>query len=505
MVVGRLKPGASLEQARADMATVQSRLGKQFPETDAKFAVDVRRLKEDTVGGVRHSLWILFGSVTLLRLIACTNIAALLLARTTERQHEISLRFSLGASRRTVIAQLLSETFVLALAGTLLGLIVAAGSARSFRLLARNLPRVEKIGLDWRIVGYSLLCALVVTFLCGLLPAWRATRGLAGSLAQHSRTQVSTRSRVQWTLVGVQVALAVTLLFAAGLLLRSFQELGRVSPGFDPSHVLSLHISASWRETGDRKALARRIDRILEVLRAVPGVEAAATSGFLPGVPEEYQTELKIPDGQQEPTQKIVADSRFVSTGYFEVMRIPMVEGEPCHDTGDSTGAVVNRSFARHYFSKTAAVGHHLVLGANTQYRPARFAVSRDAREEGLNTEPMPTVYWCMNASMPDPHYLIRTRGEPLAMAETLRRAIMQVEPSRSVFDLLPLQSHLRDTFAGDRLRTILLTMFALTAVSLGCIGLYGTLSYFVTVRRREIGLRLALGSRSPAATCCRG
>jgi putative ABC transport system permease protein len=147
-VVGRLKPGASLEQDRADMATVQSRLGKQFPKTDAKLAVDVRRLKENTDGGVRHSLWILFGSVTLLLLIACTNIAALLLARTTERQHEISLRFSLGASRRTVIAQLLTETFVLASAGTLLGLIVAAGSARWFRLLAGNLPRVEEIGLD---------------------------------------------------------------------------------------------------------------------------------------------------------------------------------------------------------------------------------------------------------------------------------------------------------------------------------------------------------------------
>jgi putative ABC transport system permease protein len=493
--IGRLKPGASVEQARADMGTVQSQLGKQFPKPDAKLAVNVQPMKETTVGGVRRSLWILFGSVTLLLLIACTNIAALLLARTTEREHEISVRFSLGASRRTVMAQLLTETFVLSLVGTLLGLLVAAGSAQAFRLLAKNLPRVEEIGLDWRIVGYSLLCALAVTFLCGLLPAWRATRGIAGSLAQNSRTQVSARSPVQWVLVGVQVALAVTLLFGAGLLLRSFQELGRVSPGFDPNNVLTLHISGSWAETRDMKALTQRVNRILDTLRAVPAVEAAATSGFMPGLREEYQKELKVPEGQEDPNRKIVADNRFVSAAYFDVMRIPMLEGEPCRDAGDSSTAIVNRSFANQYFSKTPAVGHHLVLGDNFPLTGEIRGISGDAREEGLNTEPMPTVYWCMSAPQPDPYYLIRTRGEPMAMAETLRRAVLQVEPSRSVFDLQPLESHLSESFAEGRLRTILLTMFALTAVSLACIGLYGTLTYLITLRHREIGLRLALGA----------
>ena len=496
-VIGRLKPGATLEQARADMATVQSQLGKQFPKTDARLAIWAKPLKENTVGGVRRSLWLLFGSVTLLLLIACTNIAALLLARTTEREHEISVRFSLGGSRRTVMAQLMTETFVLALVGTLMGLIVAGASAQVFRMLAKDLPRVEEIGLDWRIVGYSLLCALTATFLCGLLPAWRATRGLAGSLAQHSRTQVSARSPVQWILVGVQVALAVTLLFGAGLLLRSFQELGRVSPGFDPDHILTLHVSGSWAETADLKGLTQRVDRTLDALRAVPGVEGAATAAALPGVTGDFKTELQFPEGGDDISRRVVADNRFVSPGYFDVMRIPLLEGETCRETEGNAVVLVNRSFVRRYFSTMPPLGRHLVFGADTPFSLTGEirGVVADAREQALNTEPMPTVYWCVSAPLPDPHYLVRTRGEPMALADTLRRAILQVEPTRSVFDLMPLEAHISDAFAEGRLRTMLLTMFALTAVSLACIGLYGTLTYLVTLRHREIGLRLALGA----------
>jgi len=283
-VIGRLKPWVNLEQARVDIANVQAQLGKQFPKTDGNLAIKLLPLKDKTVDSSRRSLWVLFGSVTLLLLIACTNIAALLLARMTEREHEISVRFSLGGSRRTVIAQLLTEVFLLALIGSLVGLGLASGAAKMFRTLAPDLPRVEEITLDWRIVGYSLACSLAVTFLCGMLPAFRGTRrGIAGSLANSSRTQVSGRNPVQWALVAVQVALAVTLLVGAGLLQRSLAELARVSPGFDPSHVLTLHISISYGETADMKALAQRTNRMLDSFRAVPGVEAAAAVSTLPG------------------------------------------------------------------------------------------------------------------------------------------------------------------------------------------------------------------------------
>lgn len=244
--IGRLKAGVTLAQARADLATVQADLSLQFPKPNAQIRAGIEPLKEQTVGSVRESLWMLFGSVTLLLLIACTNIAALLLSRAASRQHEIAVRFSLGASRVSVAAQLLTEVFLLALAGAGMGLGLAAAVARVFRVLAKGLPRVEEIGLDWRIVVYSLICAVAATLACGLVPAIVGTRrSLAGSLASSGRSQVSGRLPAQLVLVGVQVALAVTLLAGAGLLLRSFQALGRVAGGFDPDHVLTFRISSS--------------------------------------------------------------------------------------------------------------------------------------------------------------------------------------------------------------------------------------------------------------------
>ena len=494
---GRLKPGVTLPQARADLAAVQAELGRRYPKTDAEIRPGIEPLKDATVGGVGKSLWILFGSVSLLLLIACANIAALLLSRVSGRQHEISVRFSLGASRATVAAQLLTEVLVLALGGAVLGLLLATSASAVFRSLAKDLPRIEEIGLNFRVVFYSLACAILTTLLCGLFPAVRGTRrSLAGALAHAGRTQVSGRHPVQFVLVGVQVALAVTLLTGAGLLLRSFQELGRVSPGFDAEHVMAFHISTNWGESQDEKAVKQRGSRILDGLRAVPGVEAAALGASLPGVPGDYPLEMKVLEGRAETEPKILTQAHSVTPGYFATMRIPVIAGELCRHDAKTSTAMVNRSFANLYLNGAAAIGHHLTVPAYPSDPPMEIAgIVGDAREAGLDREPQPTFYWCGYGMQPGTYFLVRAHGDPKSMIGTVRRKIHELEPQRSAYDLTPIGERISDAYAEGRLRTILLTFFAATAVSLVCVGLYGTLSYLVNLRRREVALRLALGA----------
>lgn len=495
--IARLKPGISAPQARADLAAVQADLGRQFPKTDAEIRPVVELLKDVTVGGTSRSLWILFGSVSVLLLIACTNIAALLLSRTAGRQHEISVRFSLGASRTAVAAQLLTEVLILALAGAAIGLVFAAGASNVFRTLARDFPRIDEIALNSRVVLYSLACAVATTLLCGIFPAWRGTRrDLAPTLAQAGRSQVSRRNPAQFVLVGVQVALAVTLLAGAGLLIRSFQELGRVSPGFDPERVLTFHISTSWGETADQKGSKQRVAGILDALRSVPGIEAAATSIELPGVPNQYQIELKTLEARAETEPKLLAQGRWVTPEYFATLHIPVVAGDLCREEAGALTSMVNRRFADLYFGGSTAIGRHIIDAADPRRAPSEIrGIVGDAREMGIDRDPPPTVYQCANAVQPGTFFLVRTRADPKSMVEVIRRKIHELEPRRSVYDLTPLGEHISDAYAQNRLRTILLAFFALTAVSLACIGLYGTLSYLVNVRRREVALRLALGA----------
>ena len=261
--------------------------------------------------------------------------------------------------------------------------------------------------------------------------------------------------------------------------------------------MLTFHVSASWAETADVKALTQHVDGMIQALGNLPGAESAATAASLPGVRGKFETELKFTDGQSDPNRKVIADSRFVSPGYFATMRIPMLAGGACQEQpGRAAEVMVNRIFASTYLADAPAIGRHLQsLGQNFIPAGEIRGIVGDAREEGLNEQPEPTVYWCISAPLPDPYYLLRARTDAMALAQSVRQRIHELEPGRSVFEISTLADHLDDTFSEGRLRMILLGFFAATAITLACIGLYGTLSHSVSVRRREVGLRLALGA----------
>jgi len=497
-VVGRLKPRVTATAARADMALVQNDLGHQYPKTDRDLRVEIAPLKRVAIGGVDRSIWILYGSVTLLLLIACSNVAALLLSREARRGTEVSVRTALGASRASVVAQTLTEVLLLALTGAGLGLAVGGLAMKFFRGMAPDLPRIDEIGLDWGLVLYSLFCVLAVTLVSGILPAVRAARrDPAGSLARSGRSHVAGGSRAQLALVGFQVALAVTLLAGAGLLLRSFRELGRVRPGFEASRVLAFRMTSTWADTADIQASKLEVNRILDGLRSLPGVSAAAATYALPGVPGQYEVEMSTVEGRAETETRMVAQERVVSPSYFDAVGIPLVAGELCRDVAGRSSMMVNQSFARAYFPRETAIGRRLLEPGNRYFPASEISgVVGDARETGLDRPPVPTVYSCGVFNQPNIRFLVRTKSEPASMANTVRHRMHELEPGRSVYHVAPLLAFISDAYAENRLRTVLLAFFAFTAIALACVGLYGTLSYLVTARRREVGVRLALGAR---------
>ena len=495
--VGRLKPDVTIEQARADLNVVQAQLAAQHPDTDRDVRVRIEPFKETMVGGSRGSLWLLYGAVCVLLLIACTNIAGLLLSRAAQREHEVAVRYSLGASRAAVVWQMLTEAAVLAIAGALLGLPLGAAASRALEILAPDLPRIENFALDGRMLLYTIGSVVVLTLLCGLIPAIRSARG-APALLRSGRTVMSPRHSLQWLLVGVQVALSVTLLSGAGLLVRSLEALSRVPAGFDAAKVLTFHVTGRFGEDGGNyDRVVARINRTLDELTAVPGIDAAAVTTMLPGVPGNEQKEFTLSEGAAK-AERLVAEQRIVSPSYFATMQIPLLAGEYCGRPADARGSsevMVNRSFADRYFPGTQIIGRRLAGPGGDRI----VGIVGNARELGLDREPVPTVYACFSAPNPSPWFLVRTTGEPLAAAHALRVKIKELEPLRPVYDIAPLEERIGDAYARNRRRTFVLASFAVAALLLACLGVYGTLSYVVSLCRREVGLRLALGASQRA------
>ena len=503
-VIGRLTPETTTAQAKEEMRVIADRIATEYAESNDGWSAALIAAHEQLVEAARPALLVLSGAVGFLLLIVCVNVANLMLARLSGRQREIAVRAALGASRWQLARPILAESFLLSLVGGGLGLVLAIGSMRLLTLLPEgSLPRMEQIGLDGGVLLFALTVSVVVALVFGLLPALQASRSqLRNTLNETSGTTGSvTAQRALNGLVVAEVALALVLLIGAGLMIRSFSRLLQVNPGFEPNNVIAAQIYLPQTTYRERHEVATFFERVIDRLKAVPGVRSAAAASALPMHP--VGTDFALPftvEGRMPPAngEEPQSDVRIATPGYFETMQIPLLRGRFFNefDLADSVHvAIINETMAARYFPDEDPLGKIVV---NPHGRSEVVGVVGNLKHYGLAGEPRPEVFLPFRQSTINGMALVlRTENDPLQYAGSIRREVWAVDPGQPIYDVSTMRQVLSRAVSLPRLSMTLMAIFAGTALILATLGIYGVISYSVARRTKELGLRMALGAES--------